>query len=78
MQLIAEAYDILRQAGGLNPLEISRVLTDWNAGELESYLIEITAEVLAQVDQKTGEPLVDVILDAAGSRAPEFGQSRAR
>ena len=68
MQLIAEAYDILRQAGGLNPLEISRVLTDWNAGELESYLIEITAEVLAQVDQKTGEPLVDVILDAAGSK----------
>ena len=68
MQLIAEAYDILRQAGGLNPIEISRVLTDWNAGELESYLIEITAEVLAQVDQKTGEPLVDVILDAAGSK----------
>jgi len=68
MQLIAEAYDILRQAGGLNPVEISRVLTDWNAGELESYLIEITAEVLAQVDQKTGEPLVDVILDAAGSK----------
>ena len=68
LQLIAEAYDILRQAGGLNPLEISRVLTDWNAGELESYLIEITAEVLAQVDQKTGEPLVDVILDAAGSK----------
>ncbi len=68
MQLIAEAYDILRQAGGLNPIEISRVLTEWNAGELESYLIEITAEVLAQVDQKTGEPLVDVILDAAGSK----------
>ena len=68
MQLIAEAYDILRQAGGLNPHEISRVLTDWNAGELESYLIEITAEVLAQVDQTTGEPLVDVILDAAGSK----------
>ena len=68
MQLIAEAYDILRKAGGLNPIEISRVLTEWNAGELESYLIEITAEVLAQVDQKTGEPLVDVILDAAGSK----------
>jgi 6-phosphogluconate dehydrogenase len=68
MQLIAEAYDILRQAGGLNPIEISRVLTEWNAGELESYLIEITAEVLAQVDQATGEPLVDVILDAAGSK----------
>ena len=68
MQLIAEAYDIMRQAGNLNPSEISKVLTEWNAGELESYLIEITAEVLNQVDQKTGEPLVDVILDAAGSK----------
>jgi 6-phosphogluconate dehydrogenase len=68
MQLIAEAYDIMRQAGNLNPSEISKVLTEWNAGELESYLIEITAEVLNQVDQKTGAPLVDVILDAAGSK----------
>jgi len=68
MQLIAEAYDILRQAGNMSPKEISQVLETWNGGELESYLIEITAEVLAQVDAKTGEPLVDVILDAAGSK----------
>ncbi|HBB38991.1 MAG TPA: phosphogluconate dehydrogenase (NADP(+)-dependent, decarboxylating) [Candidatus Aquiluna sp.] len=68
MQLIAEAYDILRQAGGLSPMEVSGVLEDWNKGELESYLIEITAEVLSQVDAKTGKPLVDVILDAAGSK----------
>ena len=68
MQLIAEAYDILRQAGGLSPMEVSGVLENWNKGELESYLIEITAEVLSQVDAKTGKPLVDVILDAAGSK----------
>ena len=68
MQLIAEAYDILRQAGNMSPKEISQVLETWNGGELESYLIEITSEVLAQVDAKTGKPLVDVILDAAGSK----------
>lgn len=68
MQLIAEAYDILRQAAGLQPAAISEILGQWNKGELESYLIEITSEVLAQVDAKTGKPLVDVILDAAGSK----------
>ena len=68
MQLIAEAYDILRQAGGFSPAEIADIFTEWNAGELESYLIEITAEVLKQVDAKTGKPLVDVILDEAGSK----------
>ena len=68
MQLIAEAYDILRQAAGLQPAAISEILRQWNKGELESYLIEITSEVLAQVDAKTGKPLVDVILDAAGSK----------
>ena len=67
MQLIAEAYDILRQAG-MQPKEISRVFREWNQGELESYLIEITAEVLDQVDTNTGKPLVDVILDQAGSK----------
>jgi len=68
MQLIAEAYDILRQAGGFSPAEIAEIFTEWNTGELESYLIEITAEVLKQVDAKTGKPLVDVILDEAGSK----------
>lgn len=68
MQLIAEAYDILRQAGGFTPAEIAGIFEEWNRGELESYLIEITAEVLKQVDAKTGKPLVDVILDAAGSK----------
>ena len=68
MQLIAEAYDILRQAGGFTPAEISEIFAEWNKGELESYLIEITAEVLKQVDAKTGKPFVDVVLDAAGSK----------
>ncbi|MEY5023824.1 MAG: NADP-dependent phosphogluconate dehydrogenase [Actinomycetota bacterium] len=68
MQLIAEAYDILRQAGGFSPAEISEIFSQWNQGELESYLIEITAEVLKQVDAKTGKPFVDVVMDAAGSK----------
>ena len=68
MQLIAEAYDLLRQAGGFSPEQIADIFTEWNKGELESYLIEITAEVLRQKDSRTGKPLVDVILDAAGSK----------
>jgi 6-phosphogluconate dehydrogenase len=68
MQLIAEAYDILRSAGGFSPAEIADIFTEWNKGELESFLIEITAEMLKQVDAKTGKPLVDVILDQAGSK----------
>ncbi|GAA2171772.1 NADP-dependent phosphogluconate dehydrogenase [Agrococcus versicolor] len=68
MQLIAEAYDLIRHATGKSPAEIADIFTEWNAGELESYLIEITAEVLRQVDATTGEPLVDVILDAAGAK----------
>lgn len=68
MQLIAEAYDILRQAGGYSPSEVAEVFGDWNKGDLESFLIEITAEVLKQVDAKTGRPFVDVVLDQAGSK----------
>ena len=68
MQLIAEAYDLLRRVGGLEPAEIAEVFAEWNTGELESYLIEITAEVLRQVDATTGKPLVDVILDQAGAK----------
>ena len=68
MQVIAEAYDLLRRVGGLEPAEIADVFTEWNSGELESYLIEITAEVLRQIDPETGRPLVDVILDQAGAK----------
>ncbi|ANP73322.1 6-phosphogluconate dehydrogenase [Cryobacterium arcticum] len=68
MQLIGEAYDLIRRGTGKTPAEISEIFTEWNKGDLESYLIEITAEVLKQVDAKTGQPLVDVILDQAGSK----------
>ena len=68
MQLIAEAYDLIRRGTGKTPAEIADIFTEWNKGELESYLIEITAEVLKQVDAATGTPLVDVILDQAGSK----------
>ncbi|MBF4634711.1 NADP-dependent phosphogluconate dehydrogenase [Agreia pratensis] len=68
MQLIAEAYDLIRRGTGYSPAQIADVFAEWNTGELESYLIEITAEVLRQVDAETGRPLVDVILDQAGSK----------
>jgi len=68
MQLIAEAYDLIRRGTGYTPAQIADVFAEWNTGELESYLIEITAEVLRQVDAETGRPLVDVILDQAGSK----------
>ncbi|BBZ22996.1 NADP-dependent phosphogluconate dehydrogenase [Mycolicibacter hiberniae] len=65
MQLIGEAYQLLRDGLGLSAPQIAEVFTDWNAGDLDSYLVEITAEVLRQVDAKTGKPLVDVIVDEA-------------
>ncbi|TDB91671.1 NADP-dependent phosphogluconate dehydrogenase [Actinomadura sp. KC216] len=68
MQLIAESYDLLRRAAGLAPAEIAEVFRTWNTGRLESYLIEITAEVLAHTDAATGRPFVDVVLDQADQK----------
>ena len=68
MQLIGEAYDLIRRGTGKTPAEIADIFATWNEGELESYLIEITAEVLRQVDASTGLPLVDVIVDQAGAK----------
>ncbi|NUP26216.1 MAG: NADP-dependent phosphogluconate dehydrogenase [Nocardia sp.] len=65
MQLIGEAYHLFRAALDLDPKQIADIFTQWNSGDLESYLVEITAEVLNQVDASTGKPLVDVIVDAA-------------
>jgi len=65
MQLIAEAYDLLRQGLGAAPAELAEVFRDWNHGDLESYLIEITADVLAHVDATTGLPFIDVVADRA-------------
>ncbi|MGC4932140.1 NADP-dependent phosphogluconate dehydrogenase [Gordonia sp. DT30] len=68
MQLIGEAYDLMRRVLDLPVAEIGNVFSGWNTGDLESYLVEITAQVLAQVDADTGKPLVDVIVDAAGQK----------
>ena len=65
MQLIAEAYDLLRQGLGATPAEIGEIFAEWNKGDLESFLIEITADVLQHVDAETGKPFVDIILDRA-------------
>jgi 6-phosphogluconate dehydrogenase len=65
MQLIAEAYDLIRQGTGASAAEIGKIFTTWNEGDLESFLIEITAEVLGQVDAATGQAFVDVVLDQA-------------
>ena len=68
MQVIGEAYQLLRYGAGMTPAEIADVFRTWNAGDLDSYLIGITAEVLAQVDAETGKPLIDLIVDSAGQK----------
>jgi 6-phosphogluconate dehydrogenase len=68
MQLIAEAYDVMRQALGLEPPALAEIFQEWNRGDLDSYLIQITAQVLAKQDARTGRPLVDVILDEAAQK----------
>ena len=68
MQLICEAYSILRHSLGKSPEEISKIMKEWNQGDLDSFLIEISADVLQQKDPVTGKPFVDVVLDAAGQK----------
>ncbi|HEV3471011.1 MAG TPA: NADP-dependent phosphogluconate dehydrogenase [Pyrinomonadaceae bacterium] len=68
MQLIAEAYDIMRRALGMSAPEMAEVFDEWNRGDLESYLIEITAKILRVADPETGRPLVDLVLDRAGQK----------
>ncbi|MET7913387.1 NADP-dependent phosphogluconate dehydrogenase [Streptomyces avermitilis] len=68
MQLIGEAYDLLRQVAGFSPARIAEIFRGWNEGRLGSYLIEITAEVLAHTDAATGRPFVDIVADAAGQK----------
>ncbi len=67
MQLIGEAYQLLKDGLGLSADELAEVFADWNKGELDSYLIEITAEIFAKKDED-GQPMVDKILDAAGQK----------
>ncbi|SDD61107.1 NADP-dependent phosphogluconate dehydrogenase [Glycomyces harbinensis] len=68
MQLIGEAYDLLRRGVGIEPADLARIFSEWNSGDLDSYLIEVTAEVLGHTDAATGKPLVDVIVDQAGQK----------
>ena len=68
MQLIAESYFLLRELLGLSVRELHEVFTEWNQGELDSYLIEITADIFAKKDEETGRPMIDVILDKAGQK----------
>ena len=67
MQLICEAYALMSRIG-MTPAQMSEVFTQWNKGELDSYLIEITADILGQADGETGKPMVDVIMDRAGQK----------
>ncbi|MDA1474935.1 NADP-dependent phosphogluconate dehydrogenase [Bacillus changyiensis] len=68
MQLISESYFILKHLVGLSSDELHEVFSEWNKGELDSYLIEITADIFTKKDDETGKPLVDVILDKAGQK----------
>lgn len=68
MQLICEAYFLLKNVLGLNAGELHEVFAEWNKGELDSYLIEITKDIFTKIDDETGKPLVDMILDTAGQK----------
>jgi len=68
MQLICEAYSLMRDIVGLSAEELYAVFKEWNEGELNSYLIEITANIFAKKDDETGKPIIDVILDTAGQK----------
>jgi 6-phosphogluconate dehydrogenase len=68
MQLICESYDLLKQLGGLANEELHTVLSEWNKGDLQSFLVQITARIFTKKDEKTGNDLVDMILDKAGAK----------
>ncbi len=68
MQMIAEIYGVMRDGLGMSPKECANVFKEWNKGPLNSYLIEITGHVLDAVDEQTGQPLVELILDKAGQK----------
>lgn len=68
MQLICEAYFMMKNILGLEANELHEVFAEWNKGELDSYLIEITADIFAKTDEETGKPIVDLILDTAGQK----------
>ncbi len=77
MQMICESYALMRNALGMSPQEMSDVFAEWNKGELDSYLIEITRDILSKTDKETGKPMVDVILDTAGQKGTGKWTSQA-
>ncbi len=77
MQLIAETYALLQKLGGFSVQEMKEIFQSWNTGALESYLIEITADILGKTDDLTGKPMVDIILDSAGQKGTGIWTSRA-
>src|SRR5207302_305640 len=68
IQLICESYAILKDILEMDAAQLAEVFTEWNKGELESYLIEITSQIFQKIDPETGKPLVDMILDKAGQK----------
>ncbi len=68
MQLICEAYAILKDVAGLEPNDLAGIFEEWNKGDLDSYLIQITSQIFRKTDPETGKPIVDVILDKAGQK----------
>jgi 6-phosphogluconate dehydrogenase len=68
MQMICEAYDLMQNVLGLSPAEMGDIFAEWNQGDLDSFLIEITADILKQTDPVTGKPFVDIVLDTAGQK----------
>ena len=77
MQLICEAYDLMARGLGMSAAEMQKVFAKWNRGALDSYLIQITSEILEKVDAETGKPMVDVILDTAGQKGTGKWTSQA-
>ncbi|OVE74027.1 phosphogluconate dehydrogenase (NADP(+)-dependent, decarboxylating) [bacterium B17] len=77
MQLICEAYQIMDKGLGMSAEEMHKVFTEWNEGVLDSYLIEITRDILGKCDDETGKPMVDVILDTAGQKGTGKWTSQA-
>jgi len=68
MQMIAESYAIMNGALALSPDQMQPIFTEWNRGELDSYLIQITADIMGKKDNETGKPMLDIILDTAGQK----------
>lgn len=77
MQLIAEAYYVLKNIAGMDAAEMKEVFAEWNEGELSSYLIEITADILGKIDDETGRPLLEVVLDSAGQKGTGMWTSQS-